>query len=988
MISPIKIMQDIKPAESLSDIFRAEDPSLFVGLIYKTLLRRMPDEEGFSFYLEQLNSGVNRKNVLVQIASSREARAIAVDLPGLDRLLKLHKLRSMFSFTAGNSRKTSLPKRQEAPDLAKEVAEFDHACLRASYVSWENFQKKFSEQRKSYKVAQVWFDLTTSMEWDGGVVGIIRAELEVAAGLRKLHPDIRFVTFLANGFVEIPSAELEWLFSAENVAEAYLQFFARGKNSKSSSGKVHLSIPREDELYFPFSEGDAVISMGWMDSRKEIYFGKVKRRLSDFFINYLVYDTILLNDETRRFYPVEGRKTFEQYLKWISENADFILYGGNTAKKDTERLQKEKGWPQRPGLPVKFGTDIVKQSIQLDEEQVLKSLGITGDFIITVGSIEPRKNHDTLYRAYLYALEDNGLDVPQLVICGKPVWRSENLIEFLERDPRVQGKIIKIIPTDQELALLYRRCLFTVLPSLYEGWSLTLPESLGQGKFCIATDTPPLREIGGELVEFVDGWDVKGWAEKISHYFVNRNVLQLREKRVQQMWPSSTWRETAGSIYSAVNEYRRKNKPKKLDPEIWIDLTTSYLQWRGGISGIVRAELTFARNIYESHFDVHFFAFDDGNFFEIDKSLLLWLLNKEDLAEQYAMFQNYWSMHESAGTGYRNPFATGSYPEHPAIIKKFPSEAIFLFLAIDFASGYKSRNERIAEIAKIQPGIFPVQLIYDFTPVLFPHLHNKETCERYLPFVEFVYNNFDYLVFGGRTAMADGDRLSSSEHWRMPQKGFVEFGSDVSNGEKGRANESDSVVLKKIGIDGEFLMTVGTIEPRKNHEMLYKAYLILRKRGFANLPQLVIVGKPGWKTEDFRAILEADDRIKGRILVISPTDDELDVLYRNCRFTLLPSFYEGWSLTLPESLSYGKFCLVSDVAPLRETGRELVEYLNPLDTGAWADRIAFYMEHAEELIAREKRIRAEWYPKSWKECSEGFMEQVLVAYRNKHRSGD
>jgi len=89
------------------------------------------------------------------------------------------------------------------------------------------------------------------------------------------------------------------------------------------------------------------------------------------------------------------------------------------------------------------------------------------------------------------------------------------------------------------------------------------------------------------------------------------------------------------------------------------------------------------------------------------------------------------------------------------------------------------------------------------------------------------------------------------------------------------------------------------------------------------------------------------------------------VLYEHAAFTVLPSLYEGWSLTLPESLSYGKLCLAADVPPLREVGRDLAEYLDPFDPVAWASRVLHYTRHTDDLRAREQLIRARWTPSTW-----------------------
>jgi len=68
-----------------------------------------------------------------------------------------------------------------------------------------------------------WFDLTTSMQWTGGVVGIVRAELEIGASLARLYPQIRFSQFTGQKFIEIPKKDIPWIFTDGNVADVYLQ---------------------------------------------------------------------------------------------------------------------------------------------------------------------------------------------------------------------------------------------------------------------------------------------------------------------------------------------------------------------------------------------------------------------------------------------------------------------------------------------------------------------------------------------------------------------------------------------------------------------------------------------------------------------------------------------------------------------------------------------------------------------------------------------
>lgn len=998
---------DIPAALSLQELLNFDDES-FIHCAYRTLLRRDPDETGLNYYLGRLRGGEKKIQILIDLSASTEGRHVNARVQGLEAAINRYKLTSFYLFKKAFIGKSKI-RSENLPALAGTPPSEEESSKMIKIIRPSQTNELTISATPNSSERTIWVDLTTSFEWTQGVVGIIRAELEIACGLSRIDKNVRFSMQIENGFVEIKKHQLEWLLNAENVADAYMNFFGRYKNKNTaeekkkvkSTNEISVVVPDTRDLFFPFKPHDVVLSVGWMDSQKEIFFSKVKQKCKDIYIGYLVYDIILLLPQTRHFYHVQGQEKFKNYVKWISQNCDFIIYGGQTAKNDTEALQAKEGWPTPQGIPVKFGTDIVK-SVNSDEDAtILKELGVNGPFIITVGSIEPRKNHDTLYKAYLLALEMNPTDLPQLVICGRPMWRANDIVDVIDRDPRLEGKVIRLSPTDTQLAALYRHCLFTVLPSLYEGWSLTLPESLGQGKFCLCADTPPLREIGRDFIDYAPAWDVRTWAEKICLYSKDSNKLKEAERRIAIEFPQTRWSDTAKTIYDAISKlsddfqtnqthlkawYPKENSGK---PIIWMDITLSFLDWQGNVNGIIRAELNYARYLKKIAPETRFFAYTNEYFFEVEPDYLLWLFDETDLSSAYNMFQTYWKSHENAGTGYKNPFRVTGGPVvgHPAYLDEFPENSIVLFVGIDFIEGKeKSRILDVVGMNGERRGVLTSQLIYDFTPVLYPQFHVKETCTGYVPFVKHVSENFGHLLYGGRTAQRDGIALQSKRGWRTPPSDFIEFGSDFGKLNELVSSERDAEILKKFDIEGDFIMTVGTIEPRKNHEMLYKAYVTLLERADAEvIPKMLFIGKKGWKSDDFIATFEGDDRVRGKILMITPTDEELDVFYRHTLFTLLPSFYEGWSLTLPESLSYGKFCLTSDVDPLRETGRDLVEYINPLDTYAWAERIYHYSTHPAELSLKEDYIRKNWKPKTWLESTEMLSAALYSAHDKRFR---
>ncbi|WP_429227401.1 glycosyltransferase family 4 protein [Inquilinus ginsengisoli] len=129
-----------------------------------------------------------------------------------------------------------------------------------------------------------------------------------------------------------------------------------------------------------------------------------------------------------------------------------------------------------------------------------------------------------------------------------------------------------------------------------------------------------------------------------------------------------------------------------------------------------------------------------------------------------------------------------------------------------------------------------------------------------------------------------------------------------------------------------FVLCVGTIEVRKNTLALCKVWAQLRQDIGVGLPRLVLAGQRGWLTEDVFDLLRATGNLGGYVAVAErPSDAELAFLYRNCRFTVFPSLYEGWGLPIGESLWFGKLCIASKTSSMPEVGGDLVDYVDPHD---------------------------------------------------------
>jgi len=969
----------------------ARDGIEFVQACYRLMFNRDADEAGLRHHLDLLAKGMSKLDMVLALANSAECKAKGLHASA-PILAARRRTRSTFSMLKrvlkGGASSTS--KANEAQPAEVSTAVIPYQIVPVPAKAWADRVAKVDSQGDQL-FGNFWFDLTTSLQWSLGVVGIIRAELEMACNLKKIYPNLRFSMEANHGFAEIEESELQWLLRADNVAEAYMDFFGRKGGVPQ---KVKILTPDTEDFFHPYGANDLIFSMGWKDSKKERLFSALKNELPGVALAYLIYDIIMLRPETEHFYAKSDQEQFEKYLKWISYNCDFLLFGGENTKRDVEAWQRKRKWPTLPGRAIRFGSDIVEVNGGSNDTTYLNEMGVTGPFMLAVGTAEPRKNYSTLYRAYLLAQDLAEFPLPQLVICGQNGHRVQNLSDQIARDPRIAGKILRLTPSDDHLSALYRNCIFTLLPSFYEGWSLTLPESFAYGKLCLCADTPPLRETGEDFAEFVDPIDVMAWAQAMLDFAGNHDRLIARERRIAAEWRMTTWAGSAKLAYDSLLElfHERISGAHAADhgtrqPAIWMDLTLSYLNWNSSLTGVTRVELMYAKTLRDIAPSSRFFACEDGNFFEIEPSYLTWMDDGEDLSRAYNDFNAFWAHHEKAGLSFRNPLRNESNPQqHPAYLDTLPSGSIAFFAGIDFGFYDKHGDPQLTYthlVEKLRPQegkVLLAHFMHDFTPSDWPQIHKSETVDGYEPFCDFVSNHFDYLAYGGITAQRDGEALQRRRGWKTPKGDPVALGFDIKR--SGEVDlQQDHTYLDALGISSDFVVAVGTLEPRKNHETLYRAYLLMLQRQMLEKPlQMVFVGKPGWNNDDFLQTLASDQRVKGKIITVNPSDEGLDILYRHSLFTLLPSFYEGWSLPLPESLAYGKFCLVSDTPPLRERGGDLVEFIHPLDAARWSERISFYANDPSKLVPLEKRITAEWHPVSWNDATEMLMSKLHGAY--------
>jgi glycosyltransferase involved in cell wall biosynthesis len=164
--------------------------------------------------------------------------------------------------------------------------------------------------------------------------------------------------------------------------------------------------------------------------------------------------------------------------------------------------------------------------------------------------------------------------------------------------------------------------------------------------------------------------------------------------------------------------------------------------------------------------------------------------------------------------------------------------------------------------------------------------------------------------------------------------------------------EAIEAVRRRHGIDRPHLLSVGTIQPRKNLPAIFTALRELVQGGRDLL--LVHVGRPGWLCEPIYAALEASG-VKDRVRIVPASDEDLVALYSGAVALVFPSVYEGFGLPCLEAMACGTPVIASHAGSRAEVMGDAGITVGPHDTAAIAAGVRRLLDEPEfraELIER------------------------------------
>jgi len=235
--------------------------------------------------------------------------------------------------------------------------------------------------------------------------------------------------------------------------------------------------------------------------------------------------TVLIHDVIPLDYPQYQRagtvEVFENKLRRVRAYADLVIYNSADTQRRTERQMAAWG-PVPAGIVAHLGTIPVTPAA----DEVPENTAPPAPYFITVGTIEPRKNHALLLDVW----ERMAADAPHLLICGSRGWNNEAVfarLDGLPTDTRVHEASGL---SDGALAALVQGAHGLLFPSCAEGFGLPAVEALQLGTPVMCSNIATFREILADNALYIDDSDDKMWEETIVDWSKRpRDTLRIHD---------------------------------------------------------------------------------------------------------------------------------------------------------------------------------------------------------------------------------------------------------------------------------------------------------------------------------------------------------------------------------------------------------------------------------------------------------------------------
>lgn len=268
-----------------------------------------------------------------------------------------------------------------------------------------------------------------------------------------------------------------------------------------------------------------------------------------------------------------------------------------------------------------------------------------------------------------------------------------------------------------------------------------------------------------------------------------------------------------------------------------------------------------------------------------------------------------------------------------------------------------------------------ITTFHDMTYFIFPEVHTPLKREMFKGYVRLSAKNADAVL-----AISENTKLDIIKYTNLRDEiiHVTPLGVDWRFYEE---YSIDTELIKSYGINGEYFLYVGTIEPRKNILRLIKAYQSLDesvKRKY----KLVIAGKKGWMYDEIFEYLQQNKLEEYVHFTGFVKDEHLPVLYKGAKLFLYVSIYEGFGIPVIEGMACGVPTITSDTSSMKEIAGDAAIKVDPHNEEEIKNAILKLLNNKElyDSLIEKGKERAKIY--NWRQCA----EKTVQAYESVMKS--
>jgi glycosyltransferase involved in cell wall biosynthesis len=257
-----------------------------------------------------------------------------------------------------------------------------------------------------------------------------------------------------------------------------------------------------------------------------------------------------------------------------------------------------------------------------------------------------------------------------------------------------------------------------------------------------------------------------------------------------------------------------------------------------------------------------------------------------------------------------------------------------IFLGLDLNAHRLPKYRSQIEAWKLA-GVKIVFVVYDLLPHQNPHWFTDRTVEAFNAWLDLVRETADCIVCISNSVKNDvsawlGDCDRSIRICTIRLSGDIGVPSELSTGEVERFSAASAIENRR------YVLMVGTIEPRKGYDVALQAFNKIWSGVQDNDLCLVVVGRPGWKTEELQRQITTHPELNRKLFWLSSADDRvLRWLYKRASGLLMSSRGEGYGLPIAEAMQLGLPVLARDISVFREVGTR---------------GVSFFLDHQEQEL--------------------------------------